>query len=87
MLTDKRLKELMVSVGTSNSTSLLQALRQAVMEQELQDKERIQQLEERIHETQEIYAGMEGFIPRNAEAAYTLRIIKQMYDALQETDK
>ena len=39
-------------------------------------------LREAAHEAQEIYAGMEGFIPRNAEAAYTIRIIEQMYKAL-----
>ena len=45
-------------------------------------------LREAVHEAQEIYAGMEGFIPRNAEAAYTLRVIEQMYKALllQETE-
>ena len=42
-------------------------------------------LETRIHEASEVYAGMEGFKPRNAEAAYVLRIIDQMYAALKET--
>ena len=47
-------------------------------------EKRIAELETAIHEASEIYIGMEGFIPRNCEAAYTLRIIKQMYDALKE---
>ena len=48
----------------------------AAMEQQLAD------LQTSVHEACEVYAGMEGFIPRNAEAAYTLRVIEQMYKAL-----
>lgn len=41
----------------------------------------LENLEARLHEVQEIYAGMEGFIPETAPEGYTLRIIEQMYRA------
>ena len=47
-------------------------------------KARIKELEKRIHESCEVYIGMEGFKPRNAEAAYVLKVIDQMYNALLE---
>ncbi len=40
MLTDERYKQLMESVGMPNSRSLLQALKQAVMEATLKERER-----------------------------------------------
>ena len=42
------------------------------------------ELEARIHEAIEIYAGMEGFVPETAAEAYCLRIIEQIMDALKE---
>ena len=45
-------------------------------------QERIAELEQRIHEACEVYAGMEGFIPETAPEAYCLRVIEQMYQAL-----
>lgn len=44
--------------------------------------ERIAELEAKIHEATEAYAGMEGFIPETAAEGYCLRIIRQMYSAL-----
>jgi RecB family endonuclease NucS len=38
--------------------------------------------ESRIHEACEIYAGMEGFIPKYCSEAYLQRTIRQMYEAL-----
>ena len=40
MLTDERYKQLMADVGMPNSRSLLQALKQAVLEATLKEKER-----------------------------------------------
>ena len=48
---------------------------------------RIAELQKRIHEAQEIYAGMEGFMPETAHESYCLRIIEQMNKALQETNR
>lgn len=50
-------------------------------------RQQLAELREAVHEAQEIYAGMEGFIPRNARAAYTLRVIEQMYKALLQGEK
>jgi len=47
---------------------------------------RISELEQRIHEACEVYAGMEGFIPVYAETAYVLQTINQMYAELLEVD-
>ena len=44
--------------------------------------DQIDELEKRIHEACEVYAGMEGFEPETAPEAYCLRIIEQMYKAL-----
>jgi len=41
MLTDERYKQLMENVGMPNSRSLLQALKQSVMEAEIAERERI----------------------------------------------
>lgn len=43
---------------------------------------RIAELESRIHEAKEVYAGMEGFEPQTAPEGYLLRIIEQMYQEL-----
>ena len=43
---------------------------------------RIEELESRIHEACEVYAGMEGFIPETAPEGYCLRIINEMYKEL-----
>jgi len=48
--------------------------------------ERIATLESRIQAATEVYAGMEGFIPKYATEAYLFRIIEQMNNALLEKD-
>ena len=40
------------------------------------------EMELRIHEACEVYAGMEGFIPVHAETGYVLQTIEQMYKEL-----
>ena len=45
--------------------------------------QRVEELEHRIHEASEVYAGMDGFIAQTAPEGYQQRILKQMYDALQ----
>lgn len=47
----------------------------------------IAELEYRIHEACEIYTGMDGFIAETCPEGYQQRILKQMYDALQEPKK
>ena len=50
--------------------------------------QRAEAAEAKLHEVQEIYAGMEGFEAKYASEAYLQRIIKQMYDAaMKETGK
>ena len=46
------------------------------------------QLQARLHEVSEIYAGAEGFKPKTAPEAYCLRVMEQMYQAaLTEGEK
>ena len=45
-------------------------------------EQRVEKLEQQLHEIREIYAGMEGFEPQTAPEAYCLRIIEQMAKAL-----
>ena len=58
-------------------------------EENAKQADRIAELEARIAEAVEVFAGMEGFIPQTAPEAYTLRIIDDMIKALaaQEQDK
>ena len=47
-------------------------------------EQQLAELQKRIHEAQEVYAGMDGFIPETAPEAYCLRIIDEMNKALLE---
>ena len=72
---DKRIAEL---EAERHSTDLLIA-RINHLEQQLAD------LQTSVHEACEVYAGMYGFTPETAPEGYCLRIIEQMYKALQES--
>jgi hypothetical protein len=57
----------------------------SVLAQALADKYEI--LKEALEEIQEIYAGMDGFVPETAPEGYQQRIIRKMYEAAQQALK
>ena len=60
-------------------------LRVGVQEQRVQRLSKyVDELEARIHDACEVYAGMEGFMPEHAETAYVLHVINEMYKELQD---
>jgi cell division septum initiation protein DivIVA len=45
-------------------------------------KARVKELEHRIHEASEVYAGLEGVKPQTAADRYRQMMLQKMYDAL-----
>lgn len=57
MLTDERYKQLMEDVGMPNNRSLLQVLKQAVMEATLAERERCAMVCEKVEENGNLLSG------------------------------